>query len=119
MALDVRFEAVEVALHRLAVHRNDDVTGTQAGQLRRAGLSAHRVDRLDLELVVVRQPHEGDQCPQEDEGHEEVHGRPGHGHEQSFREGLLSVGAGLVGRVHLLEIGHARDLHVAAAAARP
>ena len=58
-------------------------------------------------------PDEGEQGPQEHEGHEEVHGRAGHRHQQAGVEGLLPVGAGLVLGVDLLEVGHARDLHVA------
>ena len=61
----------------------------------------------DPDLVVVRGTADSRAPPRsgEHEGDEEVHDRAGRGHDDPLVERLLAVGAGLVLRVDLLEVG--------------
>ncbi len=102
-----------VAADGPAVDRLHDVAGPDAADLGRTGQAAHGIESLDLHLIRVGHPDEDEQDPQQDEGQQEVHGRTGHGHTQPGVEGLVPVESSLVGRVHLLEIGHPGDLDVA------
>ena len=76
--------------------------GFEAGQGRRRGQV----------VAVVTGPEEHDE--QHHAGDQEVHGRAGQRHRQPAPQRRLAVGAGLVGRVDLLQIVHAEDPAVAA-----
>ncbi len=68
------------------------------------GVARRAVVELTATVVRCRGPAELHQDHRRHEGHQEVHGRTGHGHQQPGVERLLAVGAGLVRRIDLLQV---------------
>ncbi len=111
-ALDDVFHRVGVR-ERLAVDGDDGVPGLEAGDLRRGLRGRPLLERLDR--VVVRQMAEAeDEDQRQDEGDDQVHDRPGGGHEDPLAERLVAVRPGLVLFGHLFHGREPDDADVAA-----
>ena len=100
--------AVEMA----PVDGDDAVPRLQAGPLGRAGAAGkgldggHRAVRGRVGDEIADVPGAQEQHHEHQEGQDKMHERTGAGHGQPAPRRLVAIGARLVGRVHLLDVGH-------------
>ena len=112
--------AFDVATDGLPVDRDDHVPGPQAGHRGRARV-AHPAALTPwiCTWLSLGTPTKVNRANRSTKAIRKCMAEPATATSRRARKGLLTVDAGLVGRVHLLEVGHPRDLHVARRAGGP